>query len=223
MKWSVIFDYMPFFMAGLATTAWLSASTFVVSTALGLVLAASRLSRAAVIRIPAIAVIEGLRAIPLLMLIFWVYFMIPAVLRVEVPALAAGFVALSAASAGYLAEIVRAGILAVPRGQWDASTASGLGYLQTMRHVVIPQALRKMVPPMVNQFVGHLKGTSLLYIIGITEFFRVATLVNNREFRSFEIFTLVALVYLALCAALSLCARLLERRLGQSEVQVAAI
>jgi polar amino acid transport system permease protein len=112
----------------------------------------------------------------------------------------------------YMAEVIRAGIQSIPKGQVEASRAIGLTYLQAMRHVVLPQALRHMSPALVSRFIALFMGTSLVYIIGVTEFFRAANNVNNRVYRSYEIYGFVALVYFVCCYALSLASTALERR-----------
>jgi ABC-type amino acid transport system permease subunit len=147
------------------------------------------------------------------MVIFWVYFLLPAVTGHSINAYVAAVVALTACISAYLAEVVRAGVNSVPRAQLEAAYSTGCSYLQTMRLIVIPQALRNMLPSLVNQFVSAFKTTSLVYIIGVIEFFRAASIVNERDFKSLEIFTFVGVVYFVNCFCMSMLARWYERRL----------
>jgi ABC-type amino acid transport system permease subunit len=108
--------------------------------------------------------------------------------------------------------VIRAGIQSIPKGQVEAARAIGLTHLQAMRHVVLPQAFRNMSPALVSRFIALFMGTSLAYIIGVTEFFRAANNVNNRVYRSYEIYGFVAIVYFVCCYALSVVSAALERR-----------
>jgi polar amino acid transport system permease protein len=129
----------------------------------------------------------------------------------------AALVALIVFNTSYMAEVIRAGIQSVPRAQMEAARASGLTYVQAMRFVILPQAIKNMVPALVNRFVALFMGTSLAYIIGVTEFFRAANNVNNRVYRSYEIYGFVAIVYFLCCYSLSLLSQLLERRLARAD------
>lgn len=213
--WSVIPRYGAFFLRAFGETWKLSLAAFGTSFALGVLLAVGRLAGKPYWRYPALLTIELFRALPLLMVIFWFYFMFPALVGLHPSPYVSGILALTVCNGAYFAEIVSAGIIAIPRGQREAALSSGLSFVQTMLYVVLPQALRNMIPPLLSQFVYLFKSTSLVYIIGVVEFFRAATIVNNREFRSFEIFTFVALVYLVCCWLLSSASLLLERRLGR--------
>jgi His/Glu/Gln/Arg/opine family amino acid ABC transporter permease subunit len=214
LDWTVIPRHVTFFLQAFGQTCTLSLAAFATSFGLGLVLAMGRLAAHPVLRYPAVLVIELFRALPLLMVIFWFYFMFPALVGVNPSPYLSGVLALTVCNAAYFAEIVAAGVIAIPRGQRDAALSTGLGVLQTLRHVILPQAIRNMVPPLLSQFVYLFKSTSLVYIIGVVEFFRAATIVNNREFRSFEIFTFVAVVYFVCSWLLSSASLLLEQRLG---------
>jgi len=129
------------------------------------------------------------------------------------PVFAAG-VALIAFNSSYMAEVIRAGIESVPRGLVEAARGSGLSYLQCMGHIILPVALKNMLPALVSRLIALLMGTSLAYIIGVTEFFRAANDINNRVFRPYEIYIFVAVVYFVLCYSLSLVGRYIERRLS---------
>ena len=147
------------------------------------------------------------------MVIFWFWFAIPILLRVPLPEYGVALVAFVAFEAAYLGEIVRAGIQSVPRGQVEAATATGLTPAQAMRHVVLPQALRNMIPALVTQFIVLFKDTSLASIIGYMDLTKAAQVVNNREIRPFELYLFIAVVYWLCAYGMSRYARHLERRL----------
>ncbi len=208
---------LPYMLRGLQLTILLSVVGLVGSSAVGAVLAMLRLSQWWWLRWPAIAYIDIMRMIPLIMVIFWIFFLFPILLGTSVsPVLAAG-AALIAFNASYMAEVIRAGIESVPRGLLEASRSSGMSYLQSMGHVILPIALKHMLPALVSRLIALLMGTSLAYIIGVTEFFRAANDINNRVYRPYAIYVFVAVVYFALCFSLSVFGRFLERRLSASE------
>lgn len=154
-----------------------------------------------------------LRAVPILLLIFWIYFLLPVLFGIDVPGVATVAVVLSLVGGAYLAHAVHAGILSLPRGQWQAAQALGLGRWQALRQVVLPQTLPVMVPSFVNQWVALVKDSSLAYVIGVGELSFVATQVNSRLMvHPLEIFAFVALVYFVLCTALELLANRAARR-----------
>ncbi|ATE59497.1 amino acid ABC transporter permease [Thauera sinica] len=153
------------------------------------------------------------RAIPVIMLIFWTYFLLPILFGIDVPGVDTVVVALSLIGGSYLAHSVHAGILSLPPGQWQAAAALGFRRGQALRLVILPQALPIMVPSFINQWVALIKDTSLAYVIGVGELSFVATQVSNREMvYPTEIFLFVALVYFILCSTLELCANRLARR-----------
>ncbi|WP_323118172.1 amino acid ABC transporter permease [Burkholderia alba] len=148
-------------------------------------------------------VIGFFRAIPVLMLIFWTYFLLPVLLHADVPGLAAVVCALSLIGGAYLAHSVHAGIRAAGAGQWQAGLSLGLTRGQTVRYVLLPQAVRIMTPSFVNQWVSLVKDTSLAYIVGVPELSFVATQINNRLMvYPAQIFLFVGVIYLILCTAL---------------------
>lgn len=212
-QFQVITSNLWYLMKGLIQTWKLAVVTFVLALLSGVILAIGRMSPFFPLRSLSIAYIEVFRDVPTLMVLFWVYFLIPAISGKSVDAYLAAILALTVCEAAYLADVVRAGVNSVPRGGMEAALSTGLTFLQTMRWVILPQALQNMIPSLVNQFVSNFKTTSLVYIIGVIEFFRAATLVNNREFKSLEIFTFAGVVYLVNCYAISGLAGRFERRL----------
>jgi len=157
--------------------------------------------------------IELLQGTPLLLQLFLVFFGLP-LLGIEVSPLLAAAVALTIYAGAFLAEIWRGCVDAVPRGQWEASAALGLNFLSQMRYVILPQALRIAVPPTVGFLVQLLKATALSSIVGFNDLTRAGTIVTNATFQPFLVYGLVALIYFAMCYPLTVCSRVLERKLG---------
>jgi His/Glu/Gln/Arg/opine family amino acid ABC transporter permease subunit len=187
---------------------------FILGTFIGL----ARLARTGWLRVPATIYVEFFRGVPLVMVIFWFWFIIPTLLGRSLPEYGVALAAFVIFEAAYLAEIVRAGIQSVPRGQVEAATATGLARAQMMRHVILPQALRNMIPALVTQFIVLLKDTSLASIIGYVDLTKAAQIVNNREIRPFELYLFIALIYWVCSYAMSRYAQSWERRWGHETV-----
>jgi polar amino acid transport system permease protein len=192
----------------------LAIPSIVLGFILGIFIGLGRLSRRAWLRVPATLYVEFFRGIPLVMVIFWIWIVIPVVLRIKIPEFGVALTAFVIFEAAYLGEIVRAGVQSVPRGQVEAATAVGLSSSQTMRHVVLPQALKNMIPSLVTQFIVLFKDTSLASIIGFMDLTKAAQVVNNREIRPFELYLFIAAVYWVCTYSMSRYARSLEKRLG---------
>lgn len=202
-------------LGGVALTLYLAVTSCALSFIGGLILGLLSISRNRVIRYATLAVINAVRGIPLLMVIFWMYFLVPSLLGRPVPESQTVITALTLFTSAYMAQIVRAGIEGIPRGQMEAALSTGLRHWQAMIYVVLPQGLRNMVPSFVNQFVSLIKDTSLAYIVGVSELTHVATQVNNRSMiYPTEIFLFVAVVYFVICYVFTSLSRWLERRLA---------
>ena len=200
-------------------TILLSGAALVLAMPLGLMLGIARVSRRRAISLPVGAFVQLVRAVPLLLVLFWVYFFLPAVTGVKTSQAATMLIVLVVFDSVYLAEIVAAGIRALPKGQLESARSLGLGYGQALRHVVLPQTLRHGLPSIVNQLVSTIKATSLGYIIGLSEVSFIATQINTLVFtRSVEVYLILALTYFLLCFGLSRLAFLLERRLQRRPV-----
>src|SRR3989454_7640906 len=179
---------------------------------LGIFVGLARLARAPWIRVPATVYVEFFRGVPLVMVIFWFWFIIPQLLRLPIPEYGVALTAFVIFEAAYFGEIVRAGVQSVPRGQVEAATAVGLSGAKAMRYVILPQALRNMVPSLVTQMIVLFKDTSLASIIGYVDLTKAAQIVNNREIRPFELYLFIAVVYWICTYSMSRMARRLERR-----------
>jgi polar amino acid transport system permease protein len=202
-------------LGGLALTLAIASVALVLALPVGIALALARVSRIPVLYLPSSGFVYLVRGLPLIMVIFWAYFLVPLALGRAVPGFVTMIYALVFFEAAYLAEIVRSGIQGVPKGQVEAARSLGLGYLPTMGRIVLPQALRNMIPSLVNQFVALTKDTSLAFIVGINELTYAASQINNRTLsRPAEIFFIVAVMYFVICFSLASCARRLESRLA---------
>jgi polar amino acid transport system permease protein len=166
------------------------------------------------LRRPATVLVYVVRGVPLIMFIFWVYFFVPLLIGRTVSGFTTMLVTLVIYQAAYLAEIVRAGIEGLPRGQTEAARAVGLSYMQTTFKVILPQALYNMVPAMISQFVSTIKETSLGYVISVNELTFAANQINSTLLtKPFQVFLILAAIYFLLCFSLTQLARHVERRI----------
>jgi polar amino acid transport system permease protein len=226
LDFSVISDNFTYFMigrfphgplGGVGLTLYLAVVSCILSFFGGLILGLFSISRIAIVRYPALAFINLVRGMPLLMVIFWMYFLMPALFG-KIAENNTVIMALTLFTSAYMSRIVVAGIDGIPKGQTEAAISTGLSHWQVMLYIVLPQGLRNMIPSFVNQFVSLIKDTSLAFIVGVSELTHVATQVNNRTM-SFptEIFMFIALVYFILCYAFTSLSRWLEGRLSWSK------
>jgi His/Glu/Gln/Arg/opine family amino acid ABC transporter permease subunit len=192
----------------------LAIPAIVLGFALGVLVALARMAERSWLHYPAVVYVEALRGTPLVMVIFWFYFILPLLTGARPPEYTIALAAFVIFEAAYLAEIVRAGIQSVPRGQIDAATAGGLAFPQMMRYVVLPQAVRNMLPSLVTQFIVLFKDTSLASIIGMMDLTKAAQTVSQREIRPFEMYLFIAVVYWICTYSLSLLSRRLEARMA---------
>jgi ABC-type amino acid transport system permease subunit len=176
-----------------------------------------RLSKWKWLSLPAAGYIELFRNTPALVQLIWIYYCLPILTGLDLSALVSCTIALMAYGSAYIAEIFRAGIKSIDPGQVEAARSSGLSYLQTMREVVLPQAIRRMIPPLVNESVTLLKFSSLVSILGVADLTYQAQVLSTTTFRPIEIFTFIAVVYFILCSALAWGAQLLERRMAVAD------
>ena len=198
-------------LGGLSLSILLALISLTVSFVFGLLAGLGRLSRSPLVSTPSVLYIELIRGNPLIMVIFWVYFFSPILTGMQIDVFWSALIAFTVFSGAYLAEIVRAGVSAIPSGQTEAATSSGLSYFKTMRFIVLPQALKIMIPAIVGQFIALFKDTSLAYIIGVFELTTVAQTINNRlMIYPFEIYTTIAVLYFICCYGMSDVARRLE-------------
>ncbi|WP_243362122.1 amino acid ABC transporter permease [Fundidesulfovibrio terrae] len=229
MHWDVVWNNLDYFLwgafpkgpiGGLALSILMALGGIFGAFWLGLLVGVMRLSKKAWLRIPALAYIEVIRGTPLLMVIFWFYFLAPVLLGKSLPGDQSAMIALIVFTSAYVAEIVRAGVLSLPKGQMEAARGSGLSHTQTMIHVILPQALFNMIPSFVNQFVSLTKDTSLGFIIGVGELMKMATQVNNRTMNApAEIFITIAVLYFVVCFVLTEASRRLEAKINRYQAR----
>jgi len=202
-------------IGGLVMTLFMASISLALCFPFAIGLALARLSPYRWLRLPATAIVHTVRGLPLVMFIFWAYFVSPLIIGRAVGGVETLVIALVVYEAAYLSEIIRAGIEGLPRGQTEAATSLGLRYWPTTIKVVLPQALHNMLPSMVSQFVSTIKETSLGYVISAHELTFAAAQVNNVLLtQPFEVYGILALTYFALCFALTSLARLIERRIS---------
>jgi arginine/lysine/histidine/glutamine transport system substrate-binding and permease protein len=199
----VFFQSLPILLSGVLVTLQLAFLSVLFGLIIGSLIGIIRLSKIALVRWLARAYIDFFRGTPLLVQIFMIYFGLPAISQelgftLSLNRLVAGVIALSLNSAAYIAEIVRAGIQSIEIGQSEAAQSLGLNPLQTMRYVIFPQAFRRMIPPLGNEFISLLKDTSLVAVIGFEELFRKGQLIVSENYRAFEVYAAVAVIYLCL-------------------------
>ena len=215
-RFSQLIEYLPSFIEGVRLTLLLSGLSVGLGLVLGLPLAVARYSRQPIFDWPAYAFIEFFRTTPPLVQIVWLYYGLPLFLGQDLGAFGAAAVALGLNISAFFAEIFRAGIEGVDRAQWQAARVLGLNRLDTLRLVILPQALRNVLPPMGTTVIYLVKGTALASAIGTPELLRVGQLVANETFRPVESLTVVAIAYFLLTYPIALVFYALERRLARS-------
>lgn len=211
-----------FLLNGFGATIVLSLIAAVLSMVLGLVVALPGMSANRWVRLPSRIYVEFIRAIPLLPMLFWVFYGLPVVLKsmginVTIDPFWGAVITLAVSDSAFTAEIYRSGIQSIPKGQTEAAQTVGLTYAQTMRYVVLPQAIRRILPPLANQFIYIVKMSAFASVIGMQELTRRANELVVTEYRPLEIYTLLIFEYLVLVLIISFFVRWLERRMGADE------
>jgi len=199
------------FYSAILLTVLISLVAIVLGFALGMLVGLARSSRSRLIRYPATAYVDVIRGTPLLVQLFLWYFGL-SVIGINIDPLPAAMLAVGFHSSAYQAEIVRGGIQSIPKGQTEAARAVGMTHMQSMRYVVLPQALRLILPPLSNEFVIIIKDSSLAYAISVAEITLVSYQLNARYYEPFTVFLFAALLYLILTYITSTLMRTLERR-----------
>ena len=214
--YGVIFNNIPFLWKGLIVTLKLTFISIVGGIVLGTLLALIRVAKIPVASWIAAAYVNFFRSLPLILVIFWLYFLVPLIVGRPVGSFYSVLVAFVLFEAAYYSEIIRAGISSVSKGQLAAGRAIGLSYPQTMRYIILPQAFRAMVPVLLTQAIILFQDTSLVYVVGLKDFLVSAELIANRDQRLVEMYIFIAIVYFVICFAASLWVRRLQKRLATS-------
>ncbi|MGQ0614940.1 MAG: amino acid ABC transporter permease [Planctomycetaceae bacterium] len=209
------FEYRGLYFGGLRATLSATALAFALGLGGGAGIALARMSRRLWLRHLGDLYVELVRGTPLLVQIMIAYFGVAPLLGID-SKFWVGTIALGAFAAAYMGEVFRAGIESVERGQFEAARALGLSRARTMRHVILPQAVKRMIPPLTGELIALVKESSLLFAIGVTEMMFAARQIASKTYKSFEPYLVVAAMYLTITIPLSLLARRLERRLGRS-------
>ncbi|MDF2766449.1 MAG: hypothetical protein K0S81_3443 [Rhodospirillales bacterium] len=197
---------------GFAVTMVYAVATTVAGLVLGLVCGMVMLSRHTILASPIHGYVQFFRSTPLLIQIVWFYYALPVVIGLNIPAWLAAGLGLTLYMGAFSAEIFRAGIMSIDKGQWQAARALGMMPVQMMRRIILPQATRRMVPPFVNQSVLQLKNTSLLSVVAVPDLMYTGTLLVSETFRPLEIYTALAVFYFIILYPLQRLAKLLEQR-----------
>lgn len=217
IDWTVFSDYLPDLAAGAGVTLAMTGLSLLIGSVVGLALALARISGLRILSWPAYGYIEFFRTTPPLVQIIWFYFVLPVIIGTELDSFQAASAALGLNIAAFLAEIFRSGIQGIDATQRDAAKVLGLGRLSMYRHVVLPQALRIVLPPTTTTVMLLLKSTSLASAIGALELTRVGQLVSLETFRPLEVWTSIAIIYFVLTYPIAIAARYLERRMRIEE------
>lgn len=209
--WSAVAD-PDLWLQACGITIVYAVGTIVLGMLVGLICGSILLSRYALVRAPVRAYVQLFRCTPLLIQIVWFYYALPMVSGINLPAWLAAGLGMSLYMGAFCSEIFRAGVMSIDRGQWDAAHALGLPYLKIMRLVVLPQATRRMVPPLVNQSVLQLKNTSLLYVVAVPDLMYASSQLTSRTYRPLEVYSFAALIYFLLLCPLTMLSQRLELR-----------
>jgi glutamine transport system permease protein len=209
----VVIDTLPMLMRGVWYTVYLTVGGLFFGFLLGVTAGLMKLARPWLARKISGAYVEFIRGTPMLVQAMFLYYGVPMAVGLRIPPLIAGVIVIAINSGAYIAEIVRGAIQSINIGQTEAGRSIGLTRAQTMRYIIWPQAFRRMIPPLGNQFIISLKDTSLLMVIGVGELLRTGQEIVAVNFRAFEVYMAVAIVYLAMTMTIAKALRMLENRL----------
>lgn len=208
----IIIDALPLLIMGAGVTVEITMLSVGLGIAGGLFVGIARISTMKPLRILSAMYVDFLRGTPLLVQIFLMYFALPVLTGQRIDPFVAAISACSINSSAYIAEIFRAGIQSIDEGQMEAGRSLGMTWAQTMRYIIVPQAARRVIPPLGNEFIALLKDSSLVSVIGFEELTRRGQLVIARTYGSIEIWTTVAIIYLIMTLSISRLVAYLERR-----------
>jgi polar amino acid transport system permease protein len=214
---SFLWAYRGLILMGLGVTIAYTIGTILLGLIVGLITGLLRLSRNPLLTAPLVAYVEIFRCTPLLVQIVWFYYALPVVLGIDIPAHVAATLVLSLYTGAFYAEIIRGGVNSIERGQWDAARAIGMRRRQVMRHVILPQAVKRMIPPFMNQSIIQLKNTSLVSTIAVADLLYEGTIITAATYRPLEVYTMVAVIYFLVLFPLTLAAQQVERRLARAD------
>ena len=214
---SLIIHSIPLLPRGAGLTLEITALAVGLGLLIGLVASLAQLSKSPLLRLPAKVYVDCIRGTPLLIQIFIIYFALPNIIGHRIDPFIAAVTACSLNSGAYIAEIFRGGIQSISQGQFRAGLSLGMTYGQTMRYIVLPQAFKRIIPPLGNEFIAMLKDSSLVSVIGFEELTRSGQLIIAETYGTLEIWTCVAIIYLTLTLTISRFVAALEKRFRKSD------
>ena len=200
---------------GIGITLLYSVATVVGGIVIGVFCGLALLSPKRWLTLPLEAYVEVFRCTPLLIQIVWFYYALPSLLNFSLPAWLAAGLGLTLYMGAFCTEIFRAGVMSIGRGQWQAGRAVGMTYAQLMRRIVLPQAVRRMIPPLVNQSITQLKNTALLYVVAVPDLMYTSSIITAETYRPLEVYTSAAVIYFIMLYPLTLFAKRLETRVDR--------
>ena len=212
MNFELMVQAMPLLLTGAVVTVKITALSVFLGSLIGLFVGIARISTYKIVHLAAAVYVDFLRGTPLLVQIFLVYFALPVLTGQRIDPFVAAIAACSINSSAYVAEIFRAGIQSIDAGQMEAGRSLGMTWTQTMRYIIVPQAARRVIPPLGNEFIALLKDSSLVSVIGFEELTRRGQLIIARTYTSLEIWICVAIIYLVMTVSISRLVAWLERR-----------
>jgi polar amino acid transport system permease protein len=215
-RWGAVFDFLPALSKGALRTLYISGLGLLISLLLGLIVGLGRLSKIYLVRDLSTVYVEVLRNIPLLVVVLAFYFGFGSIFP-KLGAFFWGIMALSVLEAAYIAEIVRSGVGAIHKEQFESAYSMAMNYVQTMRYIILPQAFRNILPALTGQLVILIKDSSLVMVIGILELTLTSRYLLSTTFAALEVYALTALFYFIMCFALTLLSNYMERRFAHAE------
>jgi polar amino acid transport system permease protein len=214
-QWGVIWDNWPIFLQGALMTLFLTGSSIGIGLVAGLFLGLGKLSRRPWLRIPASVFVEIFRDLPLLVLLLWIFYCLPILTGIKIDIIESAILGISIHASAYLAEVYRAGIQSVDRGQMESARSLGMSFWQGMQRIVLPQAVRRMIPPFLNVTADFMKASALASVVGVWELLRQTSNLIANTWRPLEAYTAVAVAYLLLIYPIVWLTGVLERRLAR--------
>lgn len=212
-------------LQSLGQTLLLTLLSLIFAFIIGLIFGLMNVSKSKILNCIGTIYVDGIRGVPLIVLAYFIYFGIPAAVKAigftdfKLTALVAGTISLSMNAGAYMAEIFRAGIQSVDKGQMEAARSLGLSYGKSMRKVILPQAIRTMIPSIINQFIISLKDTSILSVIGFPELTKAGNIIVGNTFKALQVWGIVAVMYMVVIITLSRVAKRIERRINVGKLE----
>lgn len=216
MKFYIVFDNIPFIIDAMFVTIKITAMSFLLSVFIAILVGSIRaMNVSKILNAILMVYVEVFRGTPLLIQLFFIYYGLPSV-GITMSGTVAAVLGLSLNGGAYISEIIRAAILSVPLGQFEAAKSLGMNRFESMRHIILPQAIRITIPPLVNSFSSLLKESSLISVLAITELTRIGQLIYTRTSRPFEIYLTIGLIYLILVSIISIGSFKIEKKLNKA-------